>query len=370
MINIYLEDRGIGTVISTLSTLAGIANTGEQVNVYTTPANKKFESVVDIYKLSDKINITHINIPRDTLQFQINNSMTECGKSFAPYIKHPNINAAANKKYIGVGFYGYAGISYPWHATIKKNIDNGNNVFPFYRYHDIDVFAYICKLAKELDYDVISLDSYGLNLTEKIDFLNNHCAALISYEGGMAHLAHTLDIPCVILPPRANDGPPYTQMHLDTQTYFLQDIQELFSWNADMLEKVINDLKHHKGNNTFLDENIGFIVTKRKDLVDGLNIKSSIGSLNNDANGSSFFNLSKLENEWIDKYFINKTESTESVLIGGIRKVLITDIPVPTITKISAPIIPTPLVYNKYNPAPNSDIPTIIPASTGYNKYK
>lgn len=37
MINICLEDRGLGTAISILSTLAGIANTGEQVNIYTTP---------------------------------------------------------------------------------------------------------------------------------------------------------------------------------------------------------------------------------------------------------------------------------------------------------------------------------------------
>ena len=381
MINICLEDRGLGTAISILSTLAGIANTGEQVNIYTTPKTK-LEMLVDIYKLSDKINITHINIPRDTLQFEMTNSMTECGKSFAPYIKHPNRNVAARKKYIGVGFYNNAGWSSP-HATVKKNMDNGNTAWPFYRYHDTDVFAYICKLAKELDYDVISLDSYDLNLTEKIDFLNNHCAAVISYEGGMAHLAHTLDIPCVILPPRANIGFPYTQVHLDTQTYFLYDIPELFSWNVEMLEKVIDDLKHHKGNNVFLDENTDITVKKAKDLADGLIIKSSIGSLNTYPNGS-FAKFSKLENEWIDKYFINKTESTESVLIGGIRKVPLSPMvyneffrshynagrvnaaPDPIIPTI----IPTPLVYNKYNPAPNSDIPTIIPASTGYNKYK
>ena len=129
MINIYLEDTGLGTDISILSTLAGIANTGEQVNIYTTPKTK-LEMLVDIYKLSDKINITHINIPRDTLQFEMTNSMTECGKSFAPYIKHPNRNVAARKKYIGVGFYNNApGWSSP-HATVKKNMDNGNTAWP------------------------------------------------------------------------------------------------------------------------------------------------------------------------------------------------------------------------------------------------
>ena len=379
MINICLEDRGLGTAISILSTLAGIANTGEQVNIYTTPETK-LEMLVDIYKLSDKINITHINIPRDTLQFEMTNSMTECSKSFAPYIKHPNRNVAARKKYIGVGFYNNAlGWSSP-HATVKKNMDNGNTAWPFYRYHDTDVFAYICKLAKELDYDVISLDSFGLNLTEKINFLNNHCAALISYEGGMAHLAHTLDIPCVILPPRANIGPPYTQVHLDTQTYFLYDIPELFSWNVEMLEKVIDDLKHHKGNNVFLDENTDITVTT---TLNGITIKTPTKTLQA---------FTKTENEWIKKYVINETES---VLIGGIRKVPLLPMvynelflshynaapetvntfklynhPNPIIPVVIPTIIPTPPVYNKYNPAPNSDIPAIIPTSTGYNKYK
>ena len=149
-----------------------------------------------------------------------------------------------------------------------------------------------------------------------------------------------------------------------------------------MLEKVIDDLKHHKGNNVFLDENTDITVKKAKDLADGLIIKSSIGSLNTYPNGS-FAKFSKLENEWIDKYFINKTESTESVLIGGIRKVPLSPMvynefflshynaaPDPIIPAVIPTIIPTPPVYNKYNPAPNSDIPAIIPTSTGYNKYK
>lgn len=383
MINICIENQGvgIGSMISTLSVLTQIANTGEQITIFTRPErDSKIEGLVGIYKLSDKINITRVNIPMDALQFQINNQMTDVGKSFSPYIKHPNINVTrrANKRYIAVGFY-----SMTTCTEVKKNLDNGNTVFPFYRYHDTDVFAYICKLVKELDYDVISLDSLDLNLTEKIDFLNNHCAAIISYEGGMAHVAHTLNIPCVILPPRANHNSPYMQLHLDTQTYFLQDIPELFSWNADMLEKVISDLTQHKGNNDFLDENMDITVTKKLHV---LKVKSVI---------HEFSPCSIIEQEWTNKYFINKTESTESVLIGGIRKVPLSPMvynelffshynaapetvntfklwnhPNPIIPVVIPTIVPTPPVYNKYNPAPNSDIPAIIPTSTGYNKYK
>jgi hypothetical protein len=368
MINICVENKfagGLGDMISLLSVLTHIANTGEQITVFTRPEkNSKIEDLVDIYKLSEKINIIHINIPGDALQFQINSQVSCVGKSFSPYIKHPNINVTPwNKRYIAVAL-----CSTTPYTLVKQHLDNGNTSFPFNRYHDTNVFAYICKIAKELDYDVISVDSFGLNLTEKINFLNNHCAAVIGYEGGMAHVAHTLDIPCVILPPRQKHGPPYTQMHLDTRTYFLQDIAELFSWNAEMLEKVIDDLTHHKGNNDFLDENMDITVTKGLHV---LKVKNAI---------HEFHQVSILEHEWINKYFINNTESTESVLIGGIRKVLLSPMvyneffldhynaaPDPIIPAVIPTIIPTPPAYNKYNPAPTTDIPTIIPT---YNKYK
>ena len=366
MINICIEDKshGLGDMISILSVLTQIANTGEQITVFTRPENNtKIEDLVDIYKLSAKINITHVNIPGDALQFQINSQMTNFGKSFSPYIKHPNINVTANKRYIAVAL-----CSNTPYTLVKQHLDNGSTSFPFYRYHDTDVFAYICKIAKELDYDVISFDSHACNLTEKINFLNNHCAAVISYEGGMAHVAHTLDIPCVILPPSQKKGPPYTQLHLDTQTYFLQDIAELFSWNAEMLEKVIDDLTHHKGNNDFLDENMDITVTKGLRV---LKVKNAI---------HEFRQVSILEHEWINKYFINNTESTESVLIGGIRKVSLSPMVYneffldhynaaldPIIPAVIPAVIPTPPAYKKYNPAPPADIPTIIPT---YNKYK
>ena len=380
MINTCIGERGLGTNIATLSLLTQIANTGEQVNIFTYPESG-IEALIDVYKLSSNIHITHINIPGDSSGFELIKLTSDVSKTLSPYIKYHNRNTAKNKKYIGVGFYNFQLVpQIPTYAQIKKNLDNGNNEYPFYRYHDTDVFAYICKLAKELNYDVISLDSFDLNLTEKINFLNNHCAALISYEGGMAHLAHTLDIPCVILPPRGPTGPPYMQVHLDTQTYFLQDIPELFSWNADMLEKVIDDLKHHKGNNVFLDENTDITATT---TLNGITIKTPTKTLQA---------FTKTENEWIKKYVINETES---VLIGGIRKVPLLPMvynelflshynaapetvntfklynhPNPIIPVVIPTIIPTPPVYNKYNPAPNSDIPAIIPTSTGYNKYK
>ena len=213
MINTCIGERGLGNNIATLSLLTQIANTGEQINIFTYPESG-VEALIHAYKLSNNIHITHINIPGDRSGVELINNTSDVGKTLSPYIKYYNRNTdIKNKKYIGVEFYNHNG------AT--------------------DVFAQICKLAKDLKYDVISFDSLGCNLTEKINFLNNHCAAVISYgdESGTAHLAHTLDIPCVILPsdiPRDNnsfdnkwDTTPqfsYMQMHLDTQTYFLQDV--------------------------------------------------------------------------------------------------------------------------------------------------
>ena len=352
MINTCIGERGLGNNIATLSLLTQIANTGEQVNIFTYPWSG-VEALKHVYKLSSNIHFTHINIPRDSSGFELIKNTSDIGKTLSPYIKYHNRNTANNKKYIGVEFYNHNG------AT--------------------DVFAQICKLAKDLKYDVISFDSLGCNLTEKINFLNNHCAAVISYGdgSGTAHLAHTLDIPCVILHPdipRDNNSfdnnwdatPQFAcmQMHLDTQTYFLQDISELFSWNADMLEKVMDDLKHHKGNNVFLDENTDITATT---TLNGITIKTPTKTLQA---------FTKTENEWIKKYVINETES---VLIGGIRKVPLSPMVyneffLDHYNAAPDPIIPTiirtPMGYDKYNPAPNSDIPAIIPTSTGYNKYK
>ena len=350
MINTCIGERGLGNNIATLSLLTQIANTGEQINIFTYPESG-VEALIHAYKLSNNIHITHINIPGDSSGVELINNTSDVGKTLSPYIKYYNRNTdIKNKKYIGVEFYNHNG------AT--------------------DVFAQICKLAKDLKYDVISFDSLGCNLTEKINFLNNHCAAVISYgdESGTAHLAHTLDIPCVILPsdiPRDNnsfdnkwDTTPqfsYMQMHLDTQTYFLQDITELFSWKANMLEQVIKDLRQHKGNNKFLDEKTDITATT---TLNSITIKTPTKTLHA---------FSKTENEWLKKYVINEAES---VLIGGIRKVPLSPMvyneffldhynaaPDPIIPTI----IPTPPTYNKYNPAPPTDIPTIIPT---YNKYK
>lgn len=331
MINTCIGERGLGNNIATLSLLTQIANTGEQVNIFTYPESG-IEALIHVYKLSSNIHITQINIPGDSSGFELIKNTSDVSKTLSPYIKYHNRNTTKNKKYIGVEFYNYNGA--------------------------LDVFVQICKLAKELNYDVISFNSYDLNLTEKIDFLNNHCAAVISYGdgNGTTHLAHTLDVPCVILPPdipRDNNSfdnkwvttPQfaYMQMHLDTQTYFLQNIPELFSWNAKMLEQVIGDLKHHKGNNKFLDENTDITATT---TLNGITIKTTTETLHP---------FSKTENEWLKKYVINETES---VLIGGIRKVPL-----------------SPMVYNEfflshYTAAPDHIIPTIVPTSTGYNKYK
>jgi hypothetical protein len=117
------------------------------------------------------------------------------------------------------------------------------------------VFAWV----KQMGYDVITVDYAQHDLEDKIELLAKHCRAIISYEGGMAHLAHMLNLPCFLVDWRLPS--PSTQLgkfhcefvHKSKSVYILRDDEELMSWDSNTFSTNIFALEQGKTNNRLVN---------------------------------------------------------------------------------------------------------------------
>ena len=84
-------------------------------------------------------------------------------------------------------------------------------------------------------------------------------------------LAHTLKVPCIILPWNSwidgdthwKDGTPWDpnrveahKYHVDRRTWFLKTPEEILSWNRDQLKSLINNLHNGAGNNFLFGQDV------------------------------------------------------------------------------------------------------------------
>ena len=142
-------------------------------------------------------------------------------------------------------------------------VDSHHRVdFPFNRVYSRSDWTKIYEFCMQMNYDVIYVNSTEMTLEQKIYLLNELCDAVICVEGGLAHLAHLLRIPCFILPwHHWIDGSlesPYLvyaahNLHVDSRTWFLKGVQELTSWTRSEFDDKIDALYHDQGNNAYLD---------------------------------------------------------------------------------------------------------------------
>jgi hypothetical protein len=163
-------------------------------------------------------------------------------------------------------------------VELKKLLDYGVPGSEDARYYDFGVYEKIIKLVLDSGYDVVTLNIIT-TLEEKVYQISQQCDCVITYEGGMAHLAHCFDVPCIMLPWQQRYWMPVEEqhrllnttykipvtraeiMHLDRSTYFLESAAEILSWTPDDLHCVIKDLYNKKGNNKLLT----------KEMVDSIN---------------------------------------------------------------------------------------------------
>lgn len=149
-----------------------------------------------------------------------------------------------NKKYIAL-------------VTAFEKDPNGKNEWPWCRNRPLDYWARIFAWIKSIGYEVVTLDDAFYSLENKIEILAKDCQAIITYEGGMAHLAHMLDIPCFIVDWQHPSPSNYLNVfhvdfvHKSNSVYILRTDEEIFSWNRLAFDMVVEQLKDGKGNNRF-----------------------------------------------------------------------------------------------------------------------
>ena len=133
-----------------------------------------------------------------------------------------------------------------------------------FRFYNRDFWQDIIDLIRSANYEVITLDQKSLNIEQKCFVINELCDAIIGYEGGMAHLAHVLRVPSIIMPWHHNerglvsdglDLVPH-KMHIDPKTWFVKSTEEILNWKFWDLRQKIQRLYNNKGNNFFLTHSV------------------------------------------------------------------------------------------------------------------
>ena len=186
--------------------------------------------------------------------------LSDVGKFTSPYIQpeflniYDNlvpVNLKRNKPFIALAMY--------QDYEHLQAYDNSDYNWPNNRYRSLDEYSLIFKLIKESGYEVISLDNHAIPFDEKIRLLNDHVECVIGYEGGLCHIAHVLQIPCIVLPWNI----PETflnlhALHLDLKTWFVYKFEDVLKWDKIYLQTLINSLQQNQGNNIFASGNIKF----------------------------------------------------------------------------------------------------------------
>jgi hypothetical protein len=136
---------------------------------------------------------------------------------------------------------------------------HGNNQWPWCRNRPIEYWARIFMWLKSMNYEVITVDYPFHDLESKVEILAKHCKAMISYEGGMAHLAHMMGLPCFLvnwqLPSSSTELNQFhcEFVHKTNSVYILRDDEELFSWTNDEFNQKVEALAKGKTNNRLVN---------------------------------------------------------------------------------------------------------------------
>ncbi len=134
-----------------------------------------------------------------------------------------------------------------------------NNEWPWCKHRPLDYWSKIYAWLKSIRYEVITVDYAYHNLENKIELMTKHCAAVISYEGGMAHLGHMLSLPVFMVdwtyptPSTTLDKFHCEFVHRTNSMYILRDDNELFSWDESKFGAKINELRHGISNNRLVN---------------------------------------------------------------------------------------------------------------------
>lgn len=246
-----IREGGFGILIMELSMLM---HTGKPLICYVPTANHPLYSLKRIYKIPDsRLTI----VQEDRGWHPASNDMI---KAFSPYIM-PDTVTLFGQDYV-TGRRGKTCIGLAMHAyglgeekTVKHS--------PYHKFATREIYNQIIKLADLAGYDILTINQPAMSVEHKAFLLNEYCDCLVAYEGGVAHLAHTLQVPTIILPWRCHgDGNPITSpedninwvshsYHMDRRTWFPSTQEEITGWTTDQLRDCIESLYLGQGNNQY-----------------------------------------------------------------------------------------------------------------------
>ena len=244
----------VGMSISFLSMLT---NSNHSFHNKVDSPNHSLIPLKKIFNISDdQISISITDNMSDNIFWQL----SDVGKLTSPYISPEFVNVKNQQLPVG-GKTNKPCIALACYQDYQhlQNYDASDLNWPNNRYWSIEEYAKIFELIKQAGYEVVTLDNHSISLEDKVYWLNEYCEAVIGYEGGLCHLAHTLQIPTIVLPWR-----PYQtflnidSLHLDQRTYFVRIFEEILNWNKFTLQDIIEQLHNQVTNNVFYTGNVTF----------------------------------------------------------------------------------------------------------------
>ena len=263
---------GLGDYLCLISLLCDVPDT---VEVYCNNNWHTFDRLTDFKRV--------LNIPDSAfklVQTESNGDFAVLGwpvKLFSKYYNPKSVmirgqelsldyeNTRDSKGYIGLVCYttnqSYVdtnGNYIEWDNNLEVN-RGCNNVFPQTRLRPVDYYARVFEFIKTRRYDVITIDSMHTNFEDKVEMMAKHCKAIIGYEGGIAHLAHILNIPYFMLDwqhpcPNTIYGDLHCEIvHQSKCLHVLRHDEELFGWTAAEFDQKIYNVFSGYGNNRFVN---------------------------------------------------------------------------------------------------------------------
>ena len=241
--NYQISEMAVGMAISFLSMLL---NSGSSYIVEVESAEHVLIQLKKIFNINDKIIIKVVK----QLDSNLFNELSDVGKFTSPYFKS-NFPKTKNKPYIVLAMY--------QNYNHLVDYDHNDINWPNTKYRSLDEYSFLFKLIKLIGYEVITLDNQNMSLENKVKFLNDYVECVIGYEGGLCHIAHVLDIPCIVLPWKMPElFLNIHSLHLDLKTWFVDDFTEILKWNESKLLSVIESCKLDQGNNIFAQGQVTF----------------------------------------------------------------------------------------------------------------
>jgi len=267
---IFAHSLALGQMVQVLSLLLHV-NSKTVINTTYSHTALQLNTFKSVFNIPDEQLIIK---QCDTNENGLYDRLGDHAKVLSPYIKPSQISLFGKSFFTNKRNKPCIGLAMAKSATELKSLINrgiqstelgqGDS-----RYHEFDVYEKIIKLSLGSGYDVITLNGHT-TLEEKVYQISQLCDCVITYEGGVAHLAHCFDVPCIMLPWQqrfwapvdehhplldTTYGIPITRaelMHMDKSTYFLESSDEIVSWRSDDLYCVIENLYNKHGNNKLL----------------------------------------------------------------------------------------------------------------------